>query len=293
VTLLTRTVVATYKLANQVAAAGTVTITPNAALAATLDALMVPSRPVRVTLSATGTLSVVLICTDTGGVSPTGWAYTVSEQIAGAYRSYSVLIPSGAGSLDLSTITPLSPAPALVQYVLAATVGQIGGPAGPLDGSGLIPVAQRGALATVATINADGSAISSIVLADISGLGIAVGIGSYEFEFVIPYTGSITGATGSAPNINLTGPSTSFVSYVIDIQTGVSSFNEYMRIALNSAQAPGTGVGNTTVTYLCRIRGRVTTTASGTLQPQLALGGGSFTGTVTIKAGAYGKVQAF
>jgi hypothetical protein len=293
-TFTTRTVTATYKRADNVSpASGWVTFTPNTTLQAALQSAMYPAEPVRATLDATGHISVTLICTDSTDVSPSGWAYTVAEQIAGAYRSYSVFIASGAGSLDLSGVAPLQPAPASVLYVLSSAVGQVGGTAGPLDGSGLIPAAQIPLAPTAITIAADGSAISSTTLANISGLGIAVGIGSYEFEFVIPYTGSVTGASGSAPNINLTGPATSFVSYVIDIQTGVSSFNEYMRTALNSAQQPGTGVGNTTVTYLCRIRGRVTTTAGGTLQPQLALGTSPFTGTVTIKAGAYGKVQPF
>lgn len=149
-------------------------------------------------------------------------------------------------------------------------------------------------LAQVVTQGLDGSPISSTVLANIASLAVPVAANqSYEFEFVIFYQGSVSGATGSAPNLNLTGPANSFISYVIEIQTGVSTFNEYVRTTLNSAQVPGAGVGNTTVEYVCRIRGRITTTASGTLQPQIAMGGGSFTGTVTVKAGSYGKAQGF
>jgi hypothetical protein len=142
-TFTTRTVTATYKRADNVSpASGWFTFTPNTTLQAALQSAMYPAAPVRAVLDATGSLSVTLVCTDSTDVSPSGWAYVVTEQIAGAYRTYSVLVPSGAGAVDLSSLAPLGTPPALVQYLLASSVGQVGGPAGPLDSGGKIPSAQ-------------------------------------------------------------------------------------------------------------------------------------------------------
>jgi hypothetical protein len=171
--LATRTVVGTVKLADgTTAASGTVTFTPNTPLAATLDAQLIPARPISVALSATGAFTTSLVCTDAAGVSPSGWAYTMVVRALGdAARVYTVLIPAGAGSLDMATVTPMASAPALVLYVLAASVGQVGGPAGPLDGAGKVPSAQIPA-------GGGGSGVPATAVTSATAYGIAPVVGT-------------------------------------------------------------------------------------------------------------------
>lgn len=140
--LTTRTVTGTYQRLDGSPASGGVTFEPNAALSAGSSDVMVPATPVTATL-VNGAFTVTLVCTDNAGVSPTGWAYTVVERITGAdRRTYTISVPAGGSALDLADVTPLVTVPTLVTYVLASTVGQVGGPAGPLDASTTVPDAQ-------------------------------------------------------------------------------------------------------------------------------------------------------
>jgi hypothetical protein len=128
---------------------------------------------------------------------------------------------------------------------------------------------------------------STTTLDDIDNLGIAVGTGTYEFEFVIPYQTSVTG-NGIA--LSLAGPTTSFCSYTIEIQSAnTTTRSDYQTVFGTTGATNGAGTANTTFT--ARISGRVVTTASGTLQPRYAIGSGAAS-TATIKAGAYGKVTS-
>ncbi|MET9468480.1 hypothetical protein ABZY44_27575 [Streptomyces sp. NPDC006544] len=67
--------------------------------------------PVTAPLDANGRFEVVLPATDSPGMSPTGWAYVVSEQLAGVpvNRSYSVLLPQALGEVDLADIVASDP----------------------------------------------------------------------------------------------------------------------------------------------------------------------------------------
>jgi hypothetical protein len=67
------------------------------------------SRAVSANLDSTGAFSVVLVCTDNPELVPVGWAYTVTERIAGtAGRTYQVFLPHTLGStVDFSTVTPI------------------------------------------------------------------------------------------------------------------------------------------------------------------------------------------
>lgn len=142
-------------------------------------------------------------------------------------------------------------------------------------------------LATFTTIASD-QATTSVTVEDIVGLGLAVGIGTYEFEFLIPYTGSVNGGSGML--LALTGPASSFLSYTMDIQAAQTSNGTYYRSAFAVSQA---GVSVTTAgnIYVARIRGRVVTTASGTLQPRFGITIGGT--TTTAKVGAYGKLVTY
>ncbi|HEX4662468.1 MAG TPA: hypothetical protein VH144_02545, partial [Candidatus Saccharimonadales bacterium] len=121
--------------------------------------------------------------------------------------------------------------------------------------------------------------------ADITSFGIAVGVGTYEFDFIIPYQ---SGSTTNGITLQLNGPTSSLLSYFLYIQSTTSSFASFSRTAFASSQAGSVTGSSGVTTYISRIFGVVTTTGSGTLQPQFAATAAS--STTTVKAGAYGKV---
>lgn len=171
--LTTRTLTGKWTLTdNTTPAQGTITLKPNVALQSPTENVIVPSKPIRLTLDATGAVSASVVCTDNASITPTGWAYTVVEQIAGARREYTIQVPAGVGAIDLADIAPTVPGPAVVTYVLAASVGQVGGPAGPLDGAGKVPTSQlpAGSGGGVNTVNGDAG--PDVVL-DASDVGAA------------------------------------------------------------------------------------------------------------------------
>lgn len=62
------------------------------------------------TLSATGTISIVLVATDTSGAEPEGATYHVVERITGAgLRAYDIEVPAASpgGTLDLADVAPV------------------------------------------------------------------------------------------------------------------------------------------------------------------------------------------
>jgi hypothetical protein len=72
------------------------------------DGAIVVPVPITGTLSQTGSLSVVLPCTDNTVLSPHPFTYTVVEEIAGAAsRTYSISLPSSLGSsVNLASLAP-------------------------------------------------------------------------------------------------------------------------------------------------------------------------------------------
>ncbi|WP_439676009.1 phage tail protein [Embleya sp. MST-111070] len=67
--------------------------------------------PVRSTLDAQGQITVTLPATDAPGMEPTGWSYTVAEQLAGVaeQRSYQLLLPRAEPRVDLADVAPRDP----------------------------------------------------------------------------------------------------------------------------------------------------------------------------------------
>lgn len=127
---------------------------------------------------------------------------------------------------------------------------------------------------------------ATAVLADITGMGLAVASGeTYDFEFYLPYTGSLN---ASAPiTLAVTGPASTFLGYDIYIQNSNTGKTEATRTAFASSFTGGNVTTAGTI-YVARIRGRITTSAAGTIQPQFASDG---TRSNDIKAGGYGSAQ--
>lgn len=142
------------------------------------------------------------------------------------------------------------------------------------------------ALATFVTPSAD-QATTSVTVENINGLGLSVGIGSYEFDFLIPYTGSVS--NGSGLLLDLDGPTHSFLSYNLEIQFSNTNNAIYYRSVFASNQAAPVIVTAGNI-YTAKIRGRVITTANGILQPRFGANTGGT--TTTAKQGMYGKLVA-
>lgn len=92
------------------ALSGTLEFTPSEPLRDATDSVVVPQSPVTVTLNTAGAFSVPLYSTDSSNLSPSGWAWNVTQEIAGLPPySWSFLLPfTGGATQDISTLTPLS-----------------------------------------------------------------------------------------------------------------------------------------------------------------------------------------
>ncbi|WP_371677905.1 hypothetical protein [Streptomyces sp. NBC_01276] len=68
--------------------------------------------PVTVQLDAQGAVEVTLPATDAPDMDPVGWAYIVTEQLAGipVGRSYNIVLPRAQPEVDLADIAPTDPA---------------------------------------------------------------------------------------------------------------------------------------------------------------------------------------
>jgi hypothetical protein len=139
----------------------------------------------------------------------------------------------------------------------------------------------------IATVTSD-QATTSVTVVDVTGLGIAVGVGSYEFDFLLPYTSSVSSGSGLLLSLNGGGATTSFLSYTLEIQAAQTTLGTYYRSAFDVNQA-GVVVTTAGSVYIARIRGYLITTGAGTLQPRFGVTNSST--TTTIKAGAYGKLS--
>jgi hypothetical protein len=151
---------------------------------------------------------------------------------------------------------------------------------------------------------ADPPALASVVLsadatnatetfADVGGLVFTLPVGTWAFEFIASYTGSVTGAGGTTLNARLTGTATfSQLLYFIELQSSNSTTASYTRTALEvTAPASASVVAGTSTAYFFKIRGRATVTIAGTLKPQFALFPAA-TGTLAVKAGSYATLRA-
>jgi hypothetical protein len=141
--LATVTIQGKYTTIDGTAAAGTVSITPSAVGLDGADHVIVPQVSHVATLDASGAFSAVLPALDDPDLVPAGMRYLVVEAIVGVQaRAYYIDAPAAAGTIHLDTAAQAVPGPELTAYLLASSVGTVGGPAGPLDVTGKVPAAQ-------------------------------------------------------------------------------------------------------------------------------------------------------
>ncbi|WP_159043035.1 MULTISPECIES: hypothetical protein [unclassified Streptomyces] len=110
--------------------------------------------PVTVQLDAQGGFEVTLPATDAPDMDPSGWAYIVTEQLAGipVGRSYNVVLPRAQPEVDLADIAPTDPSKPNYVGVPGATGPQ--GERGPSGAPG--SVIYSGAAAPAAALGIDG-----------------------------------------------------------------------------------------------------------------------------------------
>lgn len=116
--LTTITVTGTYTNPDGSAASGKVSFTPSVAVVDGTGKVIIPASTISVTLSGSGTFSVVLPCTDNSALSPSNWTWNINVSVtgvAGPQSVFSVFLPSSLGTtVDISALTSagnVAPAP--------------------------------------------------------------------------------------------------------------------------------------------------------------------------------------
>lgn len=111
-------------------------------------------------LGTDGTISVALVASDATGANPQGFTYTVTERISCAEctRTYSILVPADAGTMDLSGVAPVDPDQG--DYI------PVPGPQGAQGDPGHTPVLYSG---TTAPTDVEGAVDGDLYLDQSSG----------------------------------------------------------------------------------------------------------------------------
>lgn len=126
------------------AQSGTVRFTSTQLLQSGVEDLFITPGSFEATLDGTGAFSLSLPATNDPDWVPQGYAYQLDLVLSGFSRTFTISIPWNApgSTLDLADLLPNTDVNAPTSYVLLPSVGQVGGPAGPLDQNGYVPVSQ-------------------------------------------------------------------------------------------------------------------------------------------------------
>lgn len=118
--ITTITLSGTYLRGNLTPAAGSVTFVPSTTVADPSGPAIVATGIVSCPLDATGSFSTTLAATDDVATSPSGWLYTVVEQIDGTVRSYQITLPHAAPTVNIASLSPASTVPLSFSYATTA-----------------------------------------------------------------------------------------------------------------------------------------------------------------------------
>jgi hypothetical protein len=107
---------------------GSLTITPSTDVSDATGEVVIAMTERVYQISAQGTITTDgLVATDNANLSPQGWVYQVTLQIAGlAPKAWSILLPYSSSPVDISGITPVVAQPDVTSYV-ALTGGDMTG----------------------------------------------------------------------------------------------------------------------------------------------------------------------
>ncbi|WP_372408371.1 phage tail protein [Streptomyces luteireticuli] len=155
--------------------------------------------PIIVPLDGDGRIKAVLPATDTPGMNPAGWTYTVVEQLAGlpANRTYDIVLPAAQKTVDLADLAPVDPeAP---HYVA------VPGPPGPAGAPGAAGPA--GAPGLVQSVNGKSAAAVELTAADVkavpaASVGQAGGVAALDASGKVPSAQLPPGAVAPVSSVN-------------------------------------------------------------------------------------------
>ncbi|MGK5640163.1 phage tail protein [Streptomyces sp. URMC 126] len=155
--------------------------------------------PIVAPLDADGRAKAVLPATDTPGMNPAKWTYTVVEQLAGipVNRTYDIVLPAAQKTVDLADLAPVDPeAP---HYVA------VPGPPGPAGAPG--PAGPAGAPGLVQSVNGKTAAAITLGAADVqavpaSTVGQPGGVAALDAAGRVPTAQLPPGAVAPVSSVN-------------------------------------------------------------------------------------------
>ena len=136
--LTTIIITGTYMDSSGTAQAGSVSFTPTSAVTDAAGKTVLTETAVTAVLNSLGSFTLTLPCTDTAGLTPSGWAFVTTVSVPGAQQTFSpVYLPHALGStVDISALLPSpatpvtgSPAPSGVSYIPNAVTVPVDAPA--------------------------------------------------------------------------------------------------------------------------------------------------------------------
>jgi len=125
------------------AAEGTLTFRRTVLLESAAGAEYILPGTDMVEIGADGSFAIDLIASGNSNWTPLSWSYTVAVRTKEYQRFFPLEVPVGGDDFLLDIPEESLPLPDNADlYVAKASVGQVGGPAGPLDANGLVPTSQ-------------------------------------------------------------------------------------------------------------------------------------------------------
>ncbi|KNB50099.1 hypothetical protein [Streptomyces caatingaensis] len=155
--------------------------------------------PITAPLDGDGRIKAVLPATDTPGMNPAGWTYTVVEALSGlpVNRTYDIVLPAAQKTVDLADLAPVDPeAP---HYVA------VPGPPGPAGDPG--PAGPAGAPGLVQSVNGKSAAAITLAAADVqavpaASVGRAGGVAALDASGKVPAAQLPPGAVAPVSSVN-------------------------------------------------------------------------------------------
>lgn len=175
-------VTGTYVARDGVPCAGSVTFSsPQLVLR---SGTIVPAADIVFTLNASGSFAGQIPATDDPNANPSGWVYTVSENVPGGRQGYQIVAPHTSPGIDLSTVIPIGmPMPPTFGFPYV-TLAQLSAQSFP-TGASLVGFLQRGTGAAGRNLQSKAQEIISVT--DFGAVGDGVTNNNAAFASALAY----------------------------------------------------------------------------------------------------------